>query len=246
MRDYLLDIISNSFDLGFISAVKITGTDKSTVLDALADDRTVVIKADFHSPIPEFNGVFGMPNLDKLKILLNIAEYKEDGKITVARQDRLNNGQPEPVGIDFDNAAGDFHNNYRFMTSEVVAEKLKTAKPKNVPKWVVEFEPTLAAVQRLKMQSQAHSDERLFRVNTEKDLLKIAFGDHSTHAGEFVFHSGITGSLKNTWSWPARQVISILDLTGDKIVRISDEGLAEIVVDSGLAVYHYSLLAQTK
>jgi hypothetical protein len=37
-----------------------------------------------------------------------------------------------------------------------------------------------------------------------------------------------------------------LDLAGDKIMRISDEGAAQIIVNSGLAVYTYTLPAQTK
>jgi hypothetical protein len=246
MRDYLLDIVSNSFDLGCISAVKITGTDKDTILDAVAEDRTVVISAKFHAPIPEFQGLFGMPNLDKLKILLNLQEYRENALITVNRQDRSGTGNQEPVGLHFVNAAGDFQNDYRFMTSEVVAEKLKTAKPKKSPTWVIEFEPTVASIQRLKMQAQANSDEPLFQVRAVNDLLKFSFGDHSTHAGEFVFHTGITGKLSKPWSWPARQVISILDLAGDKIMRISDDGVAEISVDTGLTAYRYALLAQTK
>jgi hypothetical protein len=41
-------------------------------------------------------------------------------------------------------------------------------------------------------------------------------------------------------------VISILDLSGDKTFRISDDGAAQITVDSGLAVYNYILPAQTK
>jgi len=246
MRDYLLDIVGNSFDLGCITAVKITGTDQETIMDAVAEDRTVVLSARFHSPVPEFRGLFGMPNLDKLKILLNIMEYRENALITVNRHDRLNNGNVEPVGLHFSNAAGDFQNDYRFMTSDVVAEKLKTAKPKKQPTWVIEFEPSVASIQRLKMQAQANSEERLFQVRTEKDCLKFSFGDHSTHAGDFVFQSAVTGKLANTWSWPARQVISILDLTGDKIMRISDEGAAQITVDSGLALYNYTLPAQTK
>lgn len=246
MKDHLLDIVSNTFDLGFVSAVKITGTAKETTLDAVAEDRTVVVSAQFHSPVPEFLGLFGMPNLDKLKILLNLAEYRENAVITVNRQDRDGSGNTEPVGLHFSNPAGDFQNDYRFMTSQVVAEKLKTAKPKKAPTWLIEFEPTIAGVQRLKMQAQAHSDEPLFQVKTDQDRLKFSFGDHSTHAGEFVFHAGITGRLQHAWSWPARQVISILDLTGDKIMRISDEGIAEITVDSGIAVYRYALLAQTK
>jgi hypothetical protein len=246
MKDYLLDIVSNTYDLGCIGAVKITGTDKATALDAVADDRTVVISAQFHAPVPEFQGLFGMPNLDKLKILLNLQEYRENAVITVNRSDRAGTGVEEPVGLHFTNPAGDFQNDYRFMTSAVAAEKLKTARPKKSPAWLIEFEPTVAGIQRLKMQAQAHSDEPLFQVKTDQDRLKFSFGDHSTHAGEFVFHAGITGRLQQTWSWPAKQVISILDLTGDKIMRISDEGIAEITVDSGLAVYRYALLAQTK
>jgi hypothetical protein len=245
MKDYLLDIISHTVDLGFISAVKVTGNDKDTVLDAVADDKTVVVSARFHNPVPEFQGLFGMPNLDKLKLLLNVEEYRENATLTINRQDR-GAGTQEPVGIQFANANNDFHNNYRFMTAEVVAEKLKTAKPKKSPTWVIEFEPAVSGIQRLKMQTQVHSDQRLFQVRTDKDMLKLSFGDHSTHAGEFVFYSGITGTLTKSWCWPARQVISILDMAGDKIMRISDEGVAEITVDSGLAVYRYALLAQTK
>ena len=44
----------------------------------------------------------------------------------------------------------------------------------------------------------------------------------------------------------AKQFVSIMDLTGDKKVRISDDGAAEITVDSGLAVYQYLLPAQSK
>ena len=59
----------------------------------------------------------------------------------------------------------------------------------------------------------------------------------------FLFY---TGQLKRAWSYPAKAFASIMDLTGDKIVRISDDGAAQITVDSGLAVYNYILPAQSK
>jgi hypothetical protein len=37
-----------------------------------------------------------------------------------------------------------------------------------------------------------------------------------------------------------------MDLTGDKVVKISDDGAAMITVDSGLATYNYILPAQSK
>jgi hypothetical protein len=243
MRDHLLDLVEHTFDLGCIDLVKITGTAKETLIAGMAEDRSVVVEGRFLAPVAEFIGTFGMPNLSKLKILLNLAEYKENATIVVTRQER--NGEQAAVGLNFKNAAGDFRNDYRFMTSEIVAEKLKTVKFKGA-NWHVEFEPTVAGIQRLKMQAQANAEESVFQVKTDGTDLKFSFGDHSTHAGEFVFQPGISGALKHVWSWPVKQVISILDLTGDKIMRISDEGAAQITVNSGIAEYNYILPAQRK
>ena len=131
------------------------------------------------------------------------------------------------------------------MASEIVNEKLKTAKMRNVT-WHVEFEPTNAAIQRLKWQMSANTEEPNFKVKIDNGDLKFFFGDHSTHSGNFVFHPGVTGTLKHSWAWPAKQFVAIMDLVGDKTVRISDDGVAEITVDSGVAIYNYKLPAQSK
>ena len=243
MRDYLLDLVEHTYDLGCIDLVKITGTDSETAVEALAEDRSVVVQAKFLNPMPDFIGTFGMPNLSKLKILLNLGEYRENAVISILRQNR--NGVDAPVGLNFINAAGDFKNDYRFMTSEIVGEKLKTVKFKGA-NWHIEFEPQNNSIQRLKMQSQANAEEATFQARTDNGDLKFVFGDHSTHAGEFVFQGTIGGELKRAWAWPKAQFISILDLTGDKIVRISDDGAAMITVNSGIAEYNYILPAQSK
>ena len=95
-------------------------------------------------------------------------------------------------------------------------------------------------------QAQANAEEGSFQAKTENGDLKFFFGDHSTHSGNFVFHPGVQGQLKRSWSWPVNTVINILNLTGDKTFKISDDGAAMITVDSGLAVYNYILPAQTK
>jgi hypothetical protein len=240
MRDHLLDLVEHTYKLGCIDLVKITGDDKETVIAGIAEDRSVVLEGKFSAPVADFVGNFGMPNLSKLNILLNIQEYKENAKLSITRKDT-----GEADGINFENATGDFKNNYRFMVSSVVNEKLKTVKFKGV-NWHIEFEPTVAAIQRLKMQASANAEELTFQAKTENGDLKFFFGDHSTHAGNFVFHPGVQGQLKRSWAWPIKTVISILDLTGDKVVHISDDGAAMITVDSGLAVYNYILPAQSK
>jgi hypothetical protein len=74
----------------------------------------------------------------------------------------------------------------------------------------------------------------------------FSFGDASTHAGSFIFQAGVDGKLRQVWSWPVVQVMSILALAGDKTIRIADAGAMQITVDSGLAEYNYILPAQSK
>jgi hypothetical protein len=240
MRDYLLDLVQHTIDLGCIDLVKIVGDDKTTTISGLAEDLSVVLQGEFKSPVAEFMGTFGMPNLNKLKILLNLPEYRENAKLSLTKKDT---GAPD--GINFVNATGDFKNSYRLMAAEIVNAKLKTAKFRGVT-WHIEFEPTVAGIQRLRMQAQANAEENLFQAKTEDGHLKFYFGDHSTHAGNFVFQPDVTGNLKRPWSWPVQQIQNILALTGDKIMRISDDGAAEITVDSGIAIYNYILPAQSK
>jgi hypothetical protein len=209
----------------------------------MADDRSVIVTAKAHKAVPEFEGTFGMPNLDKLNLHLKNPEYKENAKIDVVKANR--NGVDVATGLHFVNQAGDFQNDYRFMSSEIISEKLKTVKFKGAS-WEVEFEPTMAAIGRLKLQSAAHSEETVFQVRTEDDNLVFFFGDASTHAGSFVFQHAVGGKLKHTWAWPVGQVQSILNLDGKITMKIADAGAMQITVDSGVAVYDYILPAQSK
>ena len=243
MKDILTDIVTHTHSLGIIPLVKITGDDKETVIESMAEDRSVIINAKTKTPVDEFDGVFGMPNLDKLSLHLRNPEYKENAKIEVIKAER--NGKEIPVSLHFENESGDFVNDYRFMNSEIINEKLKTVKFKGAT-WDVEFEPTMAAVSRLKLQAAAHSEENVFQVKTDNGNLVFSFGDASTHAGSFVFQSDVKTKLKQSWAWPVTQVMSILNLDGDKTMKIADAGAMMITVDSGLATYDYILPAQSK
>jgi hypothetical protein len=243
MRDYLLDIVEHTQALGCIDLIKIVGEDDSTTLEAQSEDKSVVVYATFKEPKAAFKGTFGMPNLPKLNTILNIPEYKEDAVIELILQER--NDTVVPAGIHFENKSGDFKNDYRFMSSEVINDKLKSVKFKGV-NWNVEFEPSVAAYQRFRFQASANSEESQFIAKTENGDLVFYFGDHSTHAGNFVFHPGVTGTLTRSWNWPILRFISILNLFGDKTVKFSDDGAAEITVDSGLIEYRYIIPAQSK
>jgi hypothetical protein len=242
IQDALADIVQHTHALGFVNLVKVTGEDSATSLSAVGDDRKVIVEATFKKPINDFIGTFGLPNLSKLNTILNIPEYKTDAKVTMSKQDK--EGTKVPVGVHFENSAGDFKNDYRLMSAEVVNEQMKTIKFKGV-NWDIDIVPSLSSIQRLKFQSQANNEITHFVAKTESGKLMFFFGDHSSHAGSFVFEQNITGELKKAWAWPVQAVISILSLPGDKTFKISDQGAAMITVDSGIADYNYILPAQT-
>ena len=243
IKDCLFDIVQHTHGLGDIELAKVAGTDKETTIESISNDRSVIIQGKFKKAVKKFEGTFGLPNLAKLNTILNIPEYKDNAKIEVTEDER--NGIKNLTGLHFENKAGDFNNDYRFMTTALVNEKLKSVKFKDV-KWGVDFVPTMLNIQRLKFQASAHSDETTFVAKTDGKNLKFYFGDHSTHAGEFVFQSDIKGTLAKSWSWPVTAIINILSLPGDKTMKFSDEGAAMITVDSGLVNYNYILPAQTK
>lgn len=240
--DYLKDITDHTLALGNIELIKVTGTEEETHLDAIADDRSVIVSAKTHKPILSFVGQFGMPNLTKLNVILGIPEYKEDAKITVTKQTK---GEVEvPAGLHFENKSGDFKNDYRFMSAELINEQMKTVKFRGA-KWQVQFEPQVQNIQRMKFMASANSEETTFVTKTEKGELKFYFGDHSSHAGNFVFAT-VTGTLTKSYHYPINVVQSILGLPGDKVFSLSDEGVAQITVDSGMALYTYLLPAMQK
>ena len=243
MKDFLQDLVAHTHSLGFLPLVKVTASNKDTTIESMAEDRSVILNAKTHTPVSNFEGTFGMPNLNKLDLHLKCPEYKEGASIGVVTQQR--NGEDIPTGLHFQNSIGDFENDYRFMNQDIINEKLKSVKFKGTS-WDVEFQPTVAAIQRLKFQAAAHTEETVFQVKTDGGNLVFSFGDASTHAGSFVFQPSVTGKLKQTWSWPVQQVQSILGLSGDITMRIADAGALQITVDSGTAEYNYILPAQSK
>jgi hypothetical protein len=243
MKQILQDIVSHTHNLGFLSIVKVTGDKDSTKIDSMSDDRSVIMYAETAKPYPEMIGIFGMPQLNKLKYLVDGSEYKEDAKIDIVTAER--NSVTVPVGIHFENKDGDFKNDYRFMNTEIINEKLKTVKFRGA-NWDVEVTPSLQAVQRFSFQAGANNEHTTFLAKTEGGNLKFIFGDQSTHGGEFVFATNVTGKLARAHTWPVNAILSILkiaDVNNCKL-SISDAGALQITMDSGLATYKYIIPAQ--
>ena len=53
MKDYLKDLIDHTHGLG-VDLIKVTGTDTTTTVDAITEDRNVIIKGSFKNPMHDF------------------------------------------------------------------------------------------------------------------------------------------------------------------------------------------------
>jgi len=243
MQDLLKDIVGHTQNLGFLNIVKITGTDKETSIDSMADDRSVIMYGKTSTPCADMIGLFGMPQLNKLKFLLECSEYKEDATIEVVKGQR--NGEEIPVGLHFENSTGDFKNDYRFMNTEVINEKLKSVKFKGAA-WHVEVAPSLQSIQRFGLQAAANNEHTTFLAKTDSGNLKFIFGDQATHGGEFIFATNVAGVLNKAWTWPVASVLAILKIAdvGNAKISFSNDGAMKVTLDTGIAVYEYIIPAQ--
>lgn len=238
MKDFLQDLVSHTHSLGIIPILRVNASATKTYIDAVSEDRKMLFTGVTKTPVPNINGVFGMNNLNKLDLHLKCPVYEKDADISISTDTR--NDEVIPSGIHFQNQAGDYQNDFTFLHKQIVDLKFKDAEYLGTS-WDIEFEPSQASIQRLKFQAAAHTEETFFSTITDaNNNLLIKFGEVNRHAGSFVFHAGVSGTLRKAWNWPKSYVISVLNLAGDKIIRITDQGALQITIDSGLAVYNYT------
>jgi hypothetical protein len=245
-RDIVQDIVKHTAGLGFITSVKVTGTDEATTLDAMDADRTVILQAKLHNTVDEFKGEFGLGNLGFLAGVTALGNYQtDDATVDVVARDR--NGVSSPDHLMFKDADGNT-DQYRFMSKEIIEQTLQTVKFKGV-EWDVTLEPTKAKVNELTQVAGIYGGiEPNFTVKTEGgDLIVTVGAADGSFTGKRTFANNVSGEITEGYAWPLAQVLAILKLgmSGTCVMQISKKGALMISVDSGLGKYDYILPALT-
>jgi|TARA_B110000908_G_C10247963_1_gene449976 hypothetical protein len=245
-RDIVQDVVKHTAGLGFITSVKVTGTDESTTLDAMDADRTVILQAKLHNAVTEFNGEFGLGNLGFLAGVSALQNYQaEDATVDVVSRER--NGVQVPDHLMFKDKDGNT-DQYRFMSKEIIEQTLQTVKFKGV-EWDVTFEPTKAKVAELQAVAGIYGGiEPNFTVKTVDGNLVITVGAaDGSFTGKRTFAMNVNGEITEGYAWPLNQVLAILKLgmSGACVMQISKKGALMISVDSGIGKYDYILPALT-
>lgn len=240
--DLLRDLVQHTVALELFDTIRIRGTQKETRIDAVNKERQMTMEAVSLIPEPEFEGVFGMPGLSKVSTILNVPEYKDNAVIKVLSETK--DGKTFPSGLHFENSNGDFENIYRFMTGDLI-NKLWGDKPFPGATWHLTFEPTVVGINKFKYQTQILKEENVFSARVEKNNLYFKLGNPTTYSGDFVFHTGVTTKLDALF-WPIKNILPIFNLTGDKTMKFSNDGVMNIEVNSGLCVYNFYIMSFTK
>lgn len=244
MRDQLLDIIKHTSGLG-VDTVRVTGTDKSTVFEAMDDNRTIIIRAELKQPEPELVGEFGMRSLGILQGLLNFAPYRTDkATMVVKRKKRGDVETPEDLVFTAEDGSGA---NFRLMNASLLPAQAQLKHNS----WDVTISPSDSKVQEFSTLASMYSAvENFFSVETKNGNLNFQIGDPNgaNHSASMTFAEKISGSIDTTMYWPINQVLSVLKIgKGENPeMQIMNLGALRINLETDHAKYSMILPARKK
>jgi hypothetical protein len=251
MRETIQDIVKHTGGLGFIETVKITGSEEETLVEAMDNERTVIVKGKLLTPETNLKGEFGMSNLSLIQGLVGSALYKGDGvSVDVKRRER--NGKQVPEEISFHNATTKSSASYRLMATDLIPEQAKFLGTQ----WDVEVDPSASKLKELQALATLYSQfESYFTVKTVKsdegkNELRFYIGEEgsSMHRAFLTINDDVEGTLGGDLHWPIQSVLSILKLGAEENLKLqfSSRGALQITMTSATAEYRYILPARKK
>jgi hypothetical protein len=251
MRETIQDIVKHTGGLGFIETVKITGTDSETLVEAMDNERTVIVKGKLLTVEPDLKGEFGMSHLSLLQGLVNNALFKaDDATIEVKRRERK--GVMTPEEISFTGLKGKTAGTYRLMAADLIPDQAKFLGAQ----WDVEVDPSASKLKELQALAGLYSQfENFFMVKTVKtdegkNELRFYIGDEgsSMHRAFLTIGDDVEGNLGGDLHWPIDKVLRILKLGADENLKLqfSSRGALQITMTSGSAEYKFILPARKK
>ena len=246
IKDIFKDILKHTHGLGIFEMVKITGALESTEIETVDADKTVIFKGQTHEPVVDF--VDSTIGLSRMGVLQGYLQYPgfddETAKVEVIKQDR--NGDTIPTEIKFTSTDGN-DANYRFMLADVINQQLKSIKFKGAD-FDINIVPTQKNLKDLGyFNSVLGAYEANFAPKTDGTQLFFHIGDGVSDRTKIAISNEIEGSITKDWRWPLDIVLRILKLSesGNCVMSINDEGLLQIIVDSGIGKYTYLLPAKS-
>ena len=243
--DNFKDILKHTHGLGFLETVRLRGADDTTYVESVAEDRSVVLYGRLNHELEDFSGkTVGLARLGILAGCINFPAFKEPGAtLEVVTQERA--GETIPSEIEFKSATGHTAN-YRFMSEQAAAEKVKIPKF-NGAKWDIVYKPTKKNLTDLAyFSNMLGSYEPTFSIMLKNKKLQLSVGAQGGDRSMVPFADDVQGTYSSGWRWPLVNVLSILKLSdgADVTMNVSSAGALKLEVTSGLGTYEYILSAR--
>jgi hypothetical protein len=241
MRDVLLDVIKQT--TGVVDTLRITGTETETVIKGCDADKVLFVDAKLKLPVPDFEGDFGLTNMNILNGLLNFTNYRtDDATLSVKRRER--NGKTMVEQIEFRNSVTGNNADFRMMDPALIPEQ---ATIPDIP-WDVVVTPSKSKLAEFGQLGSLYSElDKSFGARTVGGDLQFYIGDDnsSSHRANMVFEHNVKGELKGTLQWFTHQFMALMKLTGGNPteLKITSRGVLSISVETAHGTYNYFLRA---
>lgn len=239
------DVVKNTVTTGFFDKIKITSGKKGVTIEALENNKQVILKATTQAPVDGWEGEFGLANLSLLQSVVNDSEFShKDSKLDMQYQAR--GGADVPSELHYTNKSGTFVA-YRFVSKEMVPDQPKY----NEPAWDVTVKPTKAAIQQFAWAANSLSSyEQYFIPKTVDGVLKFFIGEENgaNQRGGVTFATNVTGEFDSNHKWPISQIAQVLKLTDgtDAEVKFSCKGAIQVEINTGLVQYRFVFPAKMR
>lgn len=237
LKNVLRDLVNTTSAFGFSNIVvkkEDRGDGEKVHMEAHTDDKQVVMKAYVKESVPEIDAPFGLGNLPMLQGLLSLKTYNTDNT-TIAPAGST--GVIEKLVFESEDSSTAFL---------VQAERFLSKQPilkSNVPDALVT--PSAAKVAELKSFAGVFkSVSEYITPCTENGVMTFKVGNvnKNVHKGSMNFAPS-EGELKMVYAYSVERVMQALTRINNSTVSMafSGKGLINISVDTGIAVYVFTI-----
>lgn len=246
MRTTLIDIVKHTGGLGFLDTIKVTGDDKSTLVESMeSKGRSVILKAKLLAPIEELRGVSGFTHLALLNGLLNYPNFKADGAVISVKHRETDTGL-SPEEIIFCDEKGQTAT-YRLMNSKSIPDQPKFLGTT----WDVVITPSVSKIKEFQTMAGLYASySEHFTARTVDGELRLYIGDDkaSMHKMFITIDENVDAKLSGDLYFPIQYVLNIMKLGIEENLQISisNNGALKLTMTSGFAQYDYILPARKK
>jgi hypothetical protein len=245
VKDIMQDVVRNTVSTGFFDKIKINAGKKAVQIEALENNKQVILKAATTAAVDGWEGEFGLANLSLLQSVVNDPEFAhKDSKLEMQYQAR--GGVDVPSELHYTNKSGTFVA-YRFVSKDLVPDQPKY----NEPAWDVTVKPVKSAIQQFAWAANSLSSyEQYFIPKTVDGNLKFFIGEENgaNQRGGVVFAQGVAGEFESNHKWPISQIAQVLKLTDgtESEMKFSVKGAIQIQLSTGLVEYKFVFPAKMR